>query len=227
MYLKKILIATGNIGKFKELSSFLFGLPLKIVSLSDLEIEEEIEETGKTYRENSQKKATFYATLSGLPTIADDGGIEIDFLGGAPGVRSRRFFGNGEKDATDEEIIQKVTTLLEKIPEDKRGAKFKTVVTLALPASLSASPQGEQGGSNGKVFSATGQVKGILKKSSLKPLQGYPYRSFFYLPKIKKYYHEDELTDSEEKVYNHRYKAIQKLKLIIVKTLGRKYLNDK
>lgn len=206
--MNKLLIATGNPGKFKELSGFLSDLSLNFVSLSDLNIKEEFEENGTTYRENSQKKATFYAQLSRLPTIADDGGIEIDFLGGGPGVRSRRFFGNKGKDATDEEIIQKLTALLEKIPENKRGAKFKTVVTFALPG--------------GKAFSATGEVKGILKKSSLKPLPGYPYRSFFYLPKIKKYYHEDELTEEEEKVYNHRYKAIRELKPIIVKTLGLK-----
>lgn len=205
--MKRLLIATRNPAKFKEINGFLKDilgdLPIEVVSLKDIEVSGDIRETGETYQENSQKKAIFYAKLSGLPTITDDGGIEIDFLGGVPGVRSRRFFGNKGKDATDKEIIQKVTALLEKIPENKRGAKFKTVVTFALP--------------NGQVFSRTGEVKGVLKKSSLKLLPGYPYRSFFYLPKIKKYYHESELSKEEEKLYNHRYKAIVKLKPIIKK----------
>lgn len=208
--MSKLLIATRNKGKLLELKKFLSDLPLKILSLSDLKIKGEIEETGKSYRENSQQKAVFYAKLSTLPTIADDGGIEIDFLDGGPGVKSRRFFGNGEKDATDKEIIQKVTALIEKIPENKRGAKFKTVISFALPAS-------PQGGPSGRVFSRTGEVKGVLKKSFLKLLPGYPYRSFFYLPKIKKYYHESELSKKEEKLYNHRYKAIKQLKKIITR----------
>lgn len=202
---RKLLIATKNAGKLQELKSFLSDLPLELISLSDLNIAEDFEEKGKTYKENSQKKAIFYAGLSGIPTIADDGGIEIEALNGAPGVKSRRFFGKNGNEATDEEIMQKVQKLIKKIPEKKRGAKFKTVVTFALP--------------DGRFFSSTGEVRGVLKEPYLKPLKGYPYRSFFYLPKIKKYYHEDELSEKEQKLYNHRYKAIQKLKPIIKRML--------
>ncbi len=207
--MKKLLIATRNKGKLQELTSFLSDLELELVSLNDLNIKEEIEENGKTYRENSQKKALFYAQESGLPTIADDGGIEIDALNGKPGILSRRYFAprsgvslRESKDATDEEIIEAMKKLIKTLPENKRSARFKTVVTFALP--------------NGKVFSETGIVKGILKEPLLKLMQGYPYRSFFYLPKIKKYYHESELTGNEERKYNHRFRAIQKLKPIIV-----------
>lgn len=199
--MKKLLVATKNAGKLQELKSFLSDLPLELISLSDLNITKDFEEKGKTYKENSKNKALFYAKLSSFPTIADDGGIEIDALDGAPGVKSRRFFGKNENEATDEEIIREVQELIKKIPEKKRGAKFKTVVTFALP--------------DGKFFSSTGEVRGVLKKPYLKLLKGYPYRSFFYLPKIKKYYHEDELTQEEQKLYNHRYKAISKLKPII------------
>lgn len=213
--MKKLLIATKNKAKFKEISDFLSDLPLKLVSLPDLGIKENVEETKKTYKENSQKKALFYAKKSGLPTIADDGGIEIDILGGKPGTLSRRFFAprsgvslRESKEATDEEIITAMKKLIKKFPQKKLSAKFKTVVTFALP--------------NGEVFSQTGIVKGVLKEPLMKLMPGYPYRSFFYLPKIKKYYHESELTREEEKLYNHRYKAIQKLKSIIRKTLGLK-----
>lgn len=201
----KLLIATKNEGKLQELKQFLSDLPIDLVSLSDIGITEDFEETGKTYKENSQKKALFYARLSGIPAIADDGGIEIDALDGAPGVKSRRFFGKNGKEATDEEIIREVQKLIKKIPERKRGAKFKTVVAFALP--------------DGRSFSNTGEVRGILKKPYLKLLKGYPYRSFFYLPTIKKYYHEDELSEKEQKLYNHRYKAIRKLRPIIKREL--------
>ena len=147
------------------------------------------------------QKAVFYAKLSGLPTIADDGGIEIDGLSGEPGVRSRRYFGKDGKEATDEEIMEAMRELIKKLPPNKLGAAFKVVITLAL--------------ATGKTFSVSGEVSGILKDPHLKLLHGYPYRSFFFLPKLNKYYHENELSQEEQKQYNHRYKAIEKLKPII------------
>src|SRR3989344_2166827 len=162
--MKKLLVATTNPGKLKEISNFLSDLPLKIISLSGIGITDRVEEVGKNYEENSQLKALFYSKKSGLPTIADDGGIEISALDGAPGVNSKRWLG--------------------------------------------------------KVWSVSGEVEGIIaRKPYLKLLKGYPYRSFFYLPKIKKYYHEDQLDAEEEKEYNHRYKAIQKLIPIISQEL--------
>ena len=139
-----------------------------------------------------------------MPTIADDGGIEISALGGAPGIKSKRWLG---KDSTDQDIINHMTKVAKELPDDIKEAKFKTVISLALP--------------NGKVWSVNGEVKGIIaQKPYLRALKGYPYRSFFYLPKIKKYYHEDQLTQEEEKEYNHRYKAVQKLKPILRNVLS-------
>lgn len=201
---KKILISTYNKGKFNEITQFLSDLPLSIVSLSDLHIQEDIEEDGKTYKENSQKKALFFAKLAGLPTIADDGGLEISALHNEPGVHSRRWLGYAR---TDEELIKHMQKVTRELPDNNRQAFFKTVVSLALP--------------NGKVWSCKGEIKGIIaKKPHMKKLTGYPYRSFFYLPRLKKYYHESELTIDEQKTYNHRYKAIEKLKPIIKKVLS-------
>lgn len=201
--MKKLLIATRNAGKLKEIAEFLKDLKLDLVSLNDLEIADDFEETGKTYKENSQKKALFYVELSGLPAISDDGGIEIDALDGEPGIKSKRWVG---KDSTDEKIINHMKKVALALPENNRKAYFKTVVSLALP--------------NGKVFSTTGEIEGIIaRKPLVKILKGYPYRSFFYLPKIKKYYHENDLSEEEEKLYNHRYKAIQKLIPIIKREL--------
>lgn len=207
--MRKLLIATRNKGKLKEISNFLSDLKITTVSLSDINSAEEVKEDGNTYEENSKKKAKFFAKLSSLPTIADDGGIEIDALNGGPGIKSRRFFGKNNRESTDEEIIKEMQKLSLSLSKNERGAKFKVVLTLALP--------------DGKTWSVRGEVKGIIKdKPYLKLLHGYPYRSFFYLPKIKKYYHEDELTNEEQKKYNHRYKAINKLKLIIIRILGLK-----
>lgn len=118
-----------------------------------------------------------------------------------PGLHSKRW----AKDEDD--IIHKLEKLAKEIPTRQKGAIFKTVVSFALP--------------NGKIWSAPSAVKGVIAKNPhRRRVTGYPYRSFFYLPEIKKYYHEDELSDEEQKLYNHRYKAIQKLKPIIKRELG-------
>jgi len=201
--MKKILIASKNPGKVKEFQIFLKDLPLKIVSLSDLGISGDVEEDSSTYIENSQKKALFYANKSKLPAIADDGGLEIAALNYEPGVLSRRWLGH---EATDEELIEHMKKVSGELPDNNRRAWFRTVVSFALP--------------NGRVISQEGSVEGIIsKKSEHNPLEGYPFRSFFYLPKIKKYYHEMDLTPQEEKEYNHRYIAVDKLIPIIKKEL--------
>ena len=199
--MKKLLIATKNPGKIIEIKKFLKDLPFEIVSLKDVNINDDVEETGKTYEENSLLKALFYAKKSKLPVISDDGGLEIDALGGAPGIKSRRWLGY---EATDQELIEYMKKISQDLPENNRTAYFKTVVTFALP--------------DGKYFQSEGKVKGeIARKPLLKFLKGYPYRSFFFLPQINKFYQETQLLKEEEKVYNHRYKAIKKLKPKILK----------
>ena len=201
--MKKLLVATKNPGKLKEISDFLSDLPLKIISPADIGIKNDVEETGNSYQENSQIKALFYAKKSEMPAIADDGGVEIEAFDGAPGIKSKRWLG---KDSTEEDIVNHMKKIAKELPNDNRKAFFKTIISFALP--------------NGKVWSVAGEIEGIIAdKPYLKVLKGYPYRSFFYLPEIKKYYHEDQLDPEEQKEYNHRYKAIQKLKPIIKKAL--------
>jgi len=201
--MQRLLVATTNKGKIKELGEFLKDLPVKLVSLKDVHITTDIEETGKTYKENSQKKALFYAKLSNLPAVSDDGGLEIAALNNAPGIRSRRWLGY---EAKDEELIEYMKKIAKELPDTNRKAKFVTVVSFALP--------------NGKVWSAKGIVKGVVaEEPNLKFLKGYPYRSFFYLPKIKKFYHESELTQPEMKEYNHRWKAVDAVKNVIKRQL--------
>ena len=202
--MKKLLVATTNPGKLVEISSFLSDLPLTLVSLKDVGITDDVEETGKTYQENAELKARFYAAKSGLPAVADDGGLEIAAMNGEPGVRSRRWLG---KETTDEILIEHMKKVARELPEDNRHATFRVVETLAMP--------------EGRVWSAEGHVDGIIaSEPNLKFLKGYPYRSFFFLPKVTRYYHESELTAQQMKQYNHRWKAIQKLIPIIRKVFG-------
>lgn len=202
--MKKLLIATKNKGKLTEFKDFLSDIPVQLVSLSDMKITDEVVEDGMTYEANSQKKALFYAKKSGLPAIADDGGLEIAALNNEPGIRSRRWLGY---EASDKELIEYMLQVAKELPNDNRTAYFKTVVSFALP--------------NGKVWSVPGEVKGIVaKEPHLKFLHGYPFRSFFYLPQIKKFYHENEFSPGEMKKYNHRYIAIKKLKPLIKQNIS-------
>lgn len=201
--MQKVLLATTNKGKIKELSRLLQDLPITLVSLTDVGITQEIEETGDTYEENSRLKAVEYAKLAGLPAVSDDGGLEIAALNGEPGVQSRYWAGPEGK---DEAIAEKMTQVAQDLPDDNRNARFRAVLTLGLP--------------DGTYWQADGEIQGVIVKEGFpKAAIGFPYRAHFYLPQLKKYYLESELTEEEEKMYNHRYKAIEKLKEIIRKEL--------
>jgi XTP/dITP diphosphohydrolase len=201
--MQKLLIATKNKGKIRELGEFLSDLPVELVSLADVGITDDVEEDGETYQENSQKKALFYAKKSGLPAVADDGGLEISALNGAPGVHSRRWLGH---EATDEELIEHLKKVAKELPEENRVAHFRTVVSFAMP--------------DGRVFSIPGEVGGIISREpEMSLVRGYPYRSFFYLPEIKKFYHESDLNPKEMRQYNHRFIALDGLKPIIMREL--------
>jgi XTP/dITP diphosphohydrolase len=201
--MQKVVIATHNPSKIAELTPLLSDLPLQFVTLDDVGITEDAVEDGMTYESNSQKKALFYSQLANLPAISDDGGLEIFALNNQPGVHSRRWLG---PDTTDEDLIAHMIQVAKELPDDNRGAKFTAVLSLALP--------------DGNVWSVDGSVDGIIaKKPSIHKMIGFPYRSFFFLPELNKYYFESELTPEEQKLYNHRVKAVQKLKKILRKEL--------
>lgn len=202
--MQKLLIATTNLGKLAEIKFSLKDLPLELVSLNDLGIIDKTEETGKTFAQNAILKAKFYSQISNLPTISDDGGLEIDILNGEPGVKSRRWIKG--KEATDEELINYTLQKLKGVPLEKRGAQLRTVLALVLP--------------DGKVYTSEGIVRGIIaEKPHPGRTAGFPFRSLLYLPEIGKFYHKDDLTPEENLKYNHRVKALQKFKRIITKNL--------
>ena len=130
--MKKLLIATTNPGKLTEIKRFLGDLPIELVGLKDIGIADTVEETGKTFEENAILKANYYYKKSGLPTLADDGGFEIDALGGEPGVRSHRWI-DGTKESTDEELIEYTLLRLKDVPLQGREAQLRLVVAYVTP----------------------------------------------------------------------------------------------
>lgn len=198
--MKKLLIATTNPGKLTEIKRFLGDLPIELVDLKDFGITDIVEETGKTFEENAILKAKYYCQKSGLPTLADDGGFEIDVLDGEPGVKSHRWIHRDREDG-DEELIQYTLERLRGVPLEERGAQLRVVLALVI---------GEQ------VFTAEAKIRGIL------PLQpsphctpGFPYRSLLYLPDLGKFYNTEYLTPEENEVYNHRKRAVEELKPVL------------
>lgn len=128
---RRLLVATRSRHKLRELAELLaLGPDVELLSPDDVGIEGEPEETGETFETNARIKARFYARRSGLPTLADDSGLEVDALGGAPGVRTRRFSG---PDATDERNNEKMLRELAGLPPERRGARYVCVLALALP----------------------------------------------------------------------------------------------
>jgi XTP/dITP diphosphohydrolase len=128
---RRLLVATRSRHKLRELGELLsLGPGVELLAPDDVGIEDEPEETGETFETNARIKARFYARRAGLPTLADDSGIEVDALGGAPGVRTRRFAG---PDATDQRNNEKLLRELAGLPAERRGARYVCVLALALP----------------------------------------------------------------------------------------------
>lgn len=132
---RRLLVATRSRHKLRELTELLHLPHTELVSPDDVGIPDEPEETGETFEANANLKARYYARLSGLPTLADDSGLEVDALDGGPGVRTRRYSG---PDATDESNNAKLLRELSGIPTERRGARYVCVLSLALPAQAGA-----------------------------------------------------------------------------------------
>jgi len=203
--MKKILIATSNPGKVKEIKLGL--LPFKnqgitLLTLNDVGVEKKPTENGKTFKENSLIKAQFYGNLTGLPTIADDGGLIIPYLNNEPGVKSRRWPGY---EASDNELIDYCFLHLRGVTGVDRMAYLVVNLCFFDPKT-------------NKTFFQEEKIKGrIANVPSKKRMAGYPFRTLFIVDKFKKYY--DELTEKEHQIINHRLKAIKKLSEKIIKYL--------
>ena len=193
----KLLIATHNQGKIREYSTLLTALPLTITSLADQGITEDVEETGDTFAENAQLKATTYAKWSGLLTWADDSGLEVDALNGRPGVYSARYAG---PNATDEDRYQKLIRELQAMPTATRTARFRCVVAIALP--------------NGELFTTEDTVEGVIVDEP-RGLHGFGYDPIFFLPERR--CTMAELAAEEKNRISHRGKAAVKARALLVR----------
>lgn len=135
--MRTLLVATGSKHKLTELQRLFGGLPLTLITIADLGISDESPEDGATFEENAVQKARFYAAQSGHCTLADDSGLEVDALNGAPGVYTRRYAG---ADATDQQNYEKLLTALSGLPRAQRGARFVCCMALVDPSLPSSEP---------------------------------------------------------------------------------------
>ena len=129
----RLLLASANQGKLRELRTILEALPVELVGLAEAGLGEppEVEETGDTFLENALLKGRAYAAWSGMAAVADDSGLEVDALGGAPGVRSARYAGEG---AGDQANLDKLLAAMAGVPPQRRTARFRCAAVLVDPA---------------------------------------------------------------------------------------------
>lgn len=187
--LSKLVIASANAGKIRELQSSLRELDITVIPQEELNIPD-IEETGLSFVENSILKARNASALSGLPAIADDSGLEVDFLRGAPGIYSARFSGENATDALNRE---KLLSLLADVPASERSARYQTVIVF-MRHSTDPTPIICQGTWEGRIST---EERGS---------NGFGYDSIFFLP--DRNCQAAELDDNTKQQLSHRGKAM-------------------
>ncbi len=183
----KLVLASKNAKKLKEMNEILSGMGVEVCSQADAGVDVDVEETGTTFEENSRLKAQAVMEASGLPAIADDSGLCVDALNGAPGVYSARYGGEGLDDAG------RYRLLLSSMPAGKpRTAKFVSVITCCFP--------------NGDVLTARGECPGTIAFAPMGE-GGFGYDPVFFLPKLKKTF--AQLSPEEKNAISHRGKALE------------------
>ncbi len=199
---RKLLVATGNKGKVREYQKLLEGLPLQVVTLADEGIDTEVEETGSTIEENAILKARAYAEMSGLLTLADDSGLEVDALGGEPGAMSKRYAG---PDASDEERNAYLLEKVRDVPTAKRTARFRCVIAVAVPGD--------------GIELSQGTCEGTIAREP-RGSWGFGYDPIFYVPEMGK--HMAELPLEVKNRISHRARASQGARKAIERLLEQK-----
>lgn len=187
----KILLATQNQGKVRELQELLAGEDIEVLSLLDIPDWEDVEETEKTFADNAALKARAAVLRTGLIALADDSGLEVDALDGAPGVYSARFAGE-PKD--DERNNDKLLYLLESIPDDKRTAHFRCALVIAMP--------------DGKEYLTEGMVEGRILRQR-RGTGGFGYDPLFFVSGFARTMAELDMTQKNE--ISHRSQAFRKV----------------
>jgi len=189
---RRLLLATGNPGKVREIRRALEGLPLEVVGLSDVLPVKPPAERGRTFAENARAKGLYYSRRWPGPVLAEDSGLEVDALGGAPGVRSARF---SAPRPSDEKNIRRVLRQLEGVPPAKRRARFVCAMVVVL---------------NGRVIAEfRGEVEGRIA-SEPRGESGFGYDPIFYYPPLKKTF--AELSGGSKNEISHRGRAVRGLR---------------
>ena len=190
----ELLVATTNQGKFAEVQAFLKSLPLTILSLESLSKWPAVVEDGATFEENALKKARALSEYSGMLTLADDSGLEVDALNGAPGIYSARYAGEG---GSDDQNNKKLLSELTGVPEEKRSGRFVCALALCAPEAQGV-----------KEWTVRESCEGRIA-FDLRGRNGFGYDPLFYYPPFSKTFGE---IDRETKAtVSHRGKALKKL----------------
>jgi XTP/dITP diphosphohydrolase len=194
----RLVFATRNAGKVAELRGLLAGLPIEVLALDELPALAALEvvEDGATFAANAAKKAREVSRASALPALADDSGLEVDALGGAPGVWSARYAGPG---ATDEDNNRKLLAALSEVPESRRGARFRSVLAFADVA----------GRLGAQVITADGMCEGHILLAP-RGSGGFGYDPLFYSPELGATFAEAGV--GPKNGISHRARAMQAMR---------------
>jgi XTP/dITP diphosphohydrolase len=185
--MRALLLATTNRHKLDEYRAILSDLPFTLLSLHDIQLDMDVEETGTTFRENAELKARAYAHASGMLSLADDSGLEIDALDGAPGVYSARFAG---PEATYQERFDILLAQLRDIPVEQRTARFRCVISLAEPS--------------GYLRSVDGTIEGVIADAP-RGKNGFGYDPIFLVPALGQT--TAEISAEQKNQISHRGRA--------------------
>src|SRR5450631_1055960 len=195
IYMDALLLATTNRHKVDEFRVIFARLPFTLHSLADIQLDMDVEETGTTFLENAELKARTYAQVSGMLSLADDSGLEIDALGGAPGVYSARFMG---ADTSYEERFRAILEQLQGLPQKQRTARFRCVISLAEPS--------------GYCRSVEGVIEGVIADAP-RGTNGFGYDPIFLLPELGKT--TAELPPEHKNRISHRGLAAEKARQLL------------
>ena len=189
---KRIIFATGNEGKMREIRMILGNLGVPVLSMKEAGISADIEENGKSFAENAAIKAKVIMEMTGEIVMADDSGLEIDYLDGAPGIYSARFMGEDTSyDIKNKALIDKLAG----VPDEKRTARFVCAIACALP--------------DGQILESRGTMEGIIGYE-IKGENGFGYDPIFYLPECG--CTSAEISPEKKNELSHRGKALRVMK---------------
>ena len=192
-----LLVATTNRHKLDEYRAIFADLPFTLLSLHDIQLDMDVEETGTTFQANAELKALAYAKASGMLSLADDSGLEIDALDGAPGVYSARFI---RPDASYEERFRTIFAALRDLPPEKRTARFRCVITIAEPGGYHQSVQGA--------------IEGLITDAP-RGKNGFGYDPIFLVPRLGMT--TAELAPEAKNQISHRGLAAQQAREVLAR----------